>query len=421
VIRTPYPGAWSLDALPTGQWVALYPGSHLQTHWGRVALPPDEPFGVLFLQFSPTKDRFAGLAHSARTPLTLWEYVVGIGWRSSRTAVGHVVYDPHGNLLDTLPAGYQFFNEATQQPVSRIETYGPRHGLSEWVAVGDLLIGQGHDSAFPADNGGVRVWDGSVHRTLDVGRCTDISRHLDGEAVALSYVRAGEGGIVVQTTRAELRALPPVPQRPIIITPPVKEPDPMPDALLAPNEKATVERVIREHPEIDLTTDATRERILDHIVAALGGKPWGRKAEKKNGDDLNTDVIAFLRPDNRFEMYDVIANGEAFWKGPRFGPTVQGTNGWWAPARPVMVDDGDPDDPDVIEIEPDLPTLAELTVAVALLATKVATLEAQHAQLLAALEARTIPPPPAYRVKGQTSRAFGHSHTIDLPVDIELP
>jgi hypothetical protein len=122
------------------------------------------------------------------------------------------------------------------------------------------------------------------------------------------------------------------------------------DPLQAPNQKATVARVMAAHPEIDLTNEATRGRILDFIAAELGGKPWGRKARNKDGSNLNTDVLAFLRADGRFEMYDVISGGSggATWIGPKKGPTKQGDNGWWAPALPVPADvepDPDPIDP----------------------------------------------------------------------------
>jgi hypothetical protein len=120
-------------------------------------------------------------------------------------------------------------------------------------------------------------------------------------------------------------------------------------ALQAPNEKATVARVMAAHPEIDTKDEATRGRILDYVIAELGGKPWGRKARNKDGSNLNTDVLAYLRADGRFEMYDVISgsSGGASWSGPTKGPTVQGTNGWWAPGVPVPTtpDPGDPPDP----------------------------------------------------------------------------
>jgi hypothetical protein len=167
---------------------------------------------------------------------------------------------------------------------------------------------------------------------------------------------------------------------PIVIPPEAPEPD-MPDPLLAPNEKATVARVMREHPEIKTgkAHEATRGRILDYICAALNpagqSRPWGRKSKNREGTNLNTDVIAFLRPDTRFEMYDVIAGDEAgspMWDGPKLGPTVQGTNGWWAPANPVEIADDPPVEDPPVE---DPPPTGDWSAAVAALEARVQVLE----------------------------------------------
>ena len=146
---------------------------------------------------------------------------------------------------------------------------------------------------------------------------------------------------------------PPYPaHEPIVTEPDTKPEDPMAQWPLAPNMKSTVEQVIREHPEIDLTTDATRQAILPLIVKRLNKPgehtPWGLKAEKKpktpldSSGEYNTDAVNFLRPDGLMEIIDVIANGKAFWdRAHTKTPTKQGTNGWWM-AAPDPGDDEEP-------------------------------------------------------------------------------
>jgi hypothetical protein len=261
--RTEYPGAWYVDALPSGERVLLYPGSHLETHAWRVELPTGETFGPQFLKLSPTKDRFFGHAHDIDRP-TLYEYLFGAGgrWSAVPTATGRAVYDTHGNILDTLPAGYGYFDIDDNRPISRIETYEQRHGLNNWSHVGALLIGQGHDA------GGVLVYDGFVLRVLDTGPCSEINTHLDGTAVAVSYRKDGMGCVIVQTTLAELRALPPYQPLivPPIVPPPPPEPKPVPE---------------RKHLDVVQRVAATLlyEQTLAYAWKLTTGVAWALKDE----------------------------------------------------------------------------------------------------------------------------------------------
>jgi hypothetical protein len=314
--RTEYPHGLFVDALPSGEFVLLVVGSHLETHFGRVDLPPGEAYGPMFLKLSPTRDRFTGLAHD--TVNRLWEYVFRPGWHPiDGPTSGRVVYDRHGNLRDELPAGYQYFDDGADQPVSRHVTYGPMHGLSEWAKVGALVIGQGHEA------GGVLVWDGAALRVLDTGHCTFLNVHADGELVAVSYVKARVGAVIVQTTLTELRALPRY--QPLIINPPEPEPIPVPE-LQAPNEFALVKGV---SVGFGLQNEARHGAFLDEVIRVLGGHPWGRKL-KNDGVTLNTDVLAYDRTDHQIEYYDVIlgdGSGNVSW-GPT-GPFKPGENGTW--------------------------------------------------------------------------------------------
>lgn len=113
--------------------------------------------------------------------------------------------------------------------------------------------------------------------------------------------------------------------------------------LTAPNAKATVAAVIAAHSEIDSCDEIARAAIVDYAAQRLnrgaGREVWGRKSRGKPthagiASNPNTDGLTFLRPDGKFEIYDVISGAPpcgASWDG--FGPFAQGENGWWAPPQ----------------------------------------------------------------------------------------
>lgn len=199
---------------------------------------------------------------------------------------------------------------------------------------------------------GVRFDDWSVTRWLLGGSVTKDPR-VATEGSIFAIVSWGPVVRVVIATKAELATLPPVPTGPGPVDPEEEEPPVAVQWPLAPNMKHVVEQVIKEHPEINLNTDATRQAILPHIVKRLNKpgefKPWGLKAKKKpdhpldSDGEFNTDAVNFLRPDDLMEIIDVIANGKAFWDPAHSKtPTKQGTNGWWM-AAPDPGDDQIPE------------------------------------------------------------------------------
>lgn len=123
--------------------------------------------------------------------------------------------------------------------------------------------------------------------------------------------------------------------------------EPPPHELMAPMKIKVVIDVLREHPEINMLDEDSptgRARILDYVCDRLGGKPWGRKARREDGSHKNTDGLTWLRPDGKFEIYDVLNGFDpdpndpdmanwASWAG--HGPFSPGENGWWAPHEPV--------------------------------------------------------------------------------------
>jgi len=71
---------------------------------------------------------------------------------------------------------------------------------------GSLIIGQGNpDLGVPE---GALVWDGKMLRVLELGSRRFINAHVAGEAISLAITRP-EGVVLIQTSEAALRALPP--------------------------------------------------------------------------------------------------------------------------------------------------------------------------------------------------------------------
>lgn len=201
MIRQSYLGATYIDVWPSGQFAALYPSSHIQTHIGRVDLPIGETFGLLYLHCTPVGGfRFGGQRHDDGQ---MQEWTEVSGWQPSKPPLSARAVYVGSVLTDILPAGYQYVDE-TNGPIERTVTYGPKNGLSEWAMVGNLQIGQLHDG-----DPGLGLWDGTTLRLIEPGLCTFHNEHRDGENVTLSFCKPGEA-VRIDTTMAELRARPPV-------------------------------------------------------------------------------------------------------------------------------------------------------------------------------------------------------------------
>lgn len=116
---------------------------------------------------------------------------------------------------------------------------------------------------------------------------------------------------------------------------------------MAPDEIDVVRQVIADHPEIDRSDDTSldkgRAAITDWVAQRLNKKygkvVWGRKSRgvPKDGkaDRPNTDGLTYLRPDNLFEIYDIISGGGdkgAMWGKPTHALKA-GENGYWCPPQ----------------------------------------------------------------------------------------
>jgi hypothetical protein len=285
MMRSVFPGGLYVSALPGWAYAVLYPNQRIDTHAGDLPMPPGEAYGPMFLDVTRTPEfKVCGLAHDANG--VQWEWSQTRGWQRLPFLTGRGAYDKFGNFRDLLPAGVQFVNDAGL-PVSRIDTYGPFHGLSEWSETAGLYIGQGHELS------GVQVWDGQNLRTLDTGYCVFIRVHRDGEAVAVSYHRDGSA-VIVQTTLAELRALPlaHVPHPP---EPPDSPEEPTMEYPLPDRVYRLVVELAARFPELRRGDDEARRaftlKVAQQVCFSLS--PWWGTKRAGAGRPLSKDAIAF--------------------------------------------------------------------------------------------------------------------------------
>jgi hypothetical protein len=313
VIKHAIPGASYVDAGP--DWfVALHVGSHFETHLGRVELPPGEPWGLLFVRGSNVGGfHFAGKGHDS---ILTWEWRGS--WQVVESVTGRGCYDQRGVYRDALPAGLQYCADDGEL-ISRIDTYPPADGLSEWTQRGGIRIGQGHHG------GGVRVFADGALRELEPGDCRFINWNRVGDAVTVSFWKEPENrAVIVQTTLSELRQLPSVGT-------PAPNPGPPP----APPPTPTPEPV--PVPDIDYAADITEIRYggSNPYPTPLGARHWEflvevaqwTETQLYRKEDSNSVLIPAL---GKRVSLDVIGRGSL---GNRWADILQDSEGQ---ANPVF-------------------------------------------------------------------------------------
>lgn len=282
--RTFFSGSWYADATPSGAFVVLYPQAYLRTHLGQVAFPPGEPWGLGYVRCTDVGGfRFAGQAHSTIEP-ACWEWNPYDGWRSFPQpciGISPCIYDFNGTLhrsdgsvgsqgyryvaQDGSPAGALISGDATY----RLDL-GSGRALFEWSAAGELLIGQ---AAY--DGGGVQVWDGSTLRQLELGATTFVRVQWAGEQVAVSFMTPA-GAVIIQTTLAELRALPPV-------VPPGKPPEKPPVDPHPPVDPPPVDPPPVDPPPVQPPIQPPKEPIMIAFGTPVPGFAGGDLVDNGNG------------------------------------------------------------------------------------------------------------------------------------------
>jgi hypothetical protein len=302
VIRHLSPGGWYADALPSGEYCVLFPSSHIDTHLGALTLPRGEAFGPLYLRCSNVGGfKFAGQAHDTLNPAG-WEWTEGNGWRPLPppcVGTSPLIYDRLGVLHSSDGSigsqGWRYcLNDGTPEGhlVTGDQTYtrevAPGVLIHEYTDVDGLLIGQGHD-------GGTVVWDGVALRLLESGDGRFVRANVDGDRVAVSFVKS-DGAVIVQTTLAELHALPVVtPPAPVPVPVPQPKPEPVP-MRLPDGVQAIVDALYHQftslaHGDDDQRRELTK-KIVEQVTFQFPGQNYGWKSAHAHGLAPSKDSLA---------------------------------------------------------------------------------------------------------------------------------
>jgi hypothetical protein len=409
-VNGPFVNCSSIDARGD-RFVVARPGQAFLTSWGEINRPDGEPWGLMFVRLNPVEDSFCGLSHESQNPmLQIWE--TG-GWHSRWTEFGRVVYDPFGLIHDGLPNGYQYWDESTNQPVSRGETYPVKNGLNEWTIIGDLQVGQINAIE------GIGVFDGSKLRLIRAGYSILVNVYRSGESVTISFIDNQSRGFIIQTTMGELRLLPEVQIAP---APPAPTPSPVPPPIEVPpvsvlNQFSTVEQIRAKYPT---PLGPRHPEFLVEVALATGGKllrkDSGTHVTLATGENVSQDIVVYGSTG-----VDILQDGEGIAK-PVWGVKEEIFDASRLVSVSLGDDMGTPTGPVPI---PGLPgpevDMAAVTKAISealtplderlnVIGLKVSEVAAQLEALLKA------PAKTPQTIKVQSSRAFGHSHSVTFVV-----
>lgn len=428
-------GGWYGAMSANGAYAVQVPFQTIRTDRGEVDRPDGEPWGVQIYDIADD-GRFAGLAHS--TNGTTLEYVPGAGWRSLPYVTGRGKY-VGTHWVDLSPAGTGFVDDSGT-PISRILTYEPNRGLSNWIGTDGLLFGQGNtDKGAPCE--GLLLWDGTAYRQLFNGSCMELVLHRDGDLFAFAFREDGVGVHLGIFTRQQLLA------EPIVSTPPPPpdeppiDPPPQPESRmkLPADVHSTFTACVQKFPH-DGDDDQRREAMKKAVqtIRSRHGLRYVWKSEHSNLSSPSKDGMGFVPLEEgaihegerrRMFIWDMI-------NGTTRQPNEAGES---EPIREAYVLTPEPKDwlagtnppPDVPPQPPSPDVIASLRAEIAELRTTQRKHDADLGRIDAAalrladrveqLEHKPDPVPqpqplPKLRVRGSTSRAFGHGHTIDLPV-----
>lgn len=312
-------------------------------------------------------------------------------------------------------------------------------GTLWWADLHRSVVISGHTFTFPNVRGPVTVGQ--------IGPADDCGLAMNGEVRPVIQTNSYEPHVAVYGTRAavcartpngaayvalDLKLLGPVvwnEDQPKLV--PEKEVS-MP---VAPNPIQTIRAVFAAHPEIDAAKDGERGGLVDHVVRALGGFPWGRKRKTRDGHELSDDALCYRLQDNRFEIHDImIGRNPGDPKVPNEqlatfdykGTFADGENGYFQTVSGTSPIPGKPQPPDQPPTAPSV-DLAPLVARIAAL-EKLLEEEGQNIrevderlskQIDAVKPVDTVPLLAAFNaalselvVIGKTRSAFGHQHDL---------
>lgn len=380
--RLSFPGGFYCDGLPSGEHAVLFPGSHLQTHRGRIDLPGED---VLYLRITNIGGfKIAGQGHQSGLAW-LWDSADG-QWRSFGLTHGQspVIFDAQGNLQvfrysgpNTSSQGYRYVAE-DGRIVTGDETYAdPSRQIWEYTTLAGVTIGQG-------GQGGCEVLL-PERRRLEPGDTRFIRVSEKDGLFSIAIVKPGEA-VLLWATRAELAQLPLVdsPAPPIDVPPVPQEPPSMADVL----ETLKAERA--KYPTDRPLTPAELGALLNAV--AWAHKDEGVGLEKKTGGfnvpqpktgiPVASDILRFPGNVGRDVLGDADGAAVPVWGDP--GPADPAT--FVAPVDPAVTPQPAPDPAPTPDPEPAPFATSELQqIQCGLLMQIVAELQKQTTSLAAGL------------------------------------
>jgi len=347
-MRTLDEPGWYVDALPSNEYVRLIPGSHLETHRGRVELPGAN---VLYLDLAADGIRFCGVGHQPPVEDTALEWNGG-QWIPHGKTVGprSVIFDATGHVLTVpaagLPAGSQGYRQVADDGriVLGDEAYADTaRGVWEYTTRGDITVGQSGKGPHGED-AVIALYRGKRY-VLAEGQCRFIKFRRQGDDLAISWVdEIHRQSCIRWLTVAELLTFPeqrfdaPVPV-PVPTPTPTPEPHPVPENIdrYLVDRSDVVDAVKRDYPHLK------GGAIVDQVAHRLNREHrfdpirYGRKARQADGGNPNEDALTFrldLNDNSKKKLIDILVDG-----GGRDGTTwdvrpahEEPGNGFWRPA-----------------------------------------------------------------------------------------
>jgi hypothetical protein len=392
------------------------PGQTFLTDRGEVPLPPNVPWGLMYIKLSPNKIAFGGQSHDEGPPsvMCFWD---GRNWsRVVNGLTGRGVWKDAETYVDDWPAGYQYVDETTGEPVPRNDVYGVKNGLNESTYIGGLQVGQ--INAFE----GIGVFDGSKLRLIRAGYAIFVNVYRSGENVTISFIDNHKQGYIIQTTMGELRLLPEVQLVPAPPAPtplpvhPIKE-SPVNVSNNIPSDQSSILKTLRAGFPTPLGARHAEflVRAASLVGARLLAKHGGTVVTLPDGKTVSQDIIVFGQTG-----VDILTDGEGVagvvWgvKDEMFTDTI---NPHDYPALLEQAQSGPVSTPipglpgpevDMTKVSQAISeALAPLDERLNVIGLKVSEVAAQLEALLKA---------PAKKVSVETSRVWGHSHKIEFVV-----
>ncbi len=224
-------GAWYSAALVGEEWAALYPGVHIDTHWGPISLPGED---VLFLRITRTpRFMIAGKGHDSGRAW-LWNG----RWEDKGDTYGNTpcCFDHAGHLLisrpvnppgytqiDLINGGAVFIERSIgAQGIWYADGTGVHTGdecsaalqpdgqlIHDFTVLGDVTIGQGHES-------GAHLTKGADRHLIEGGLCRFMHPDRVGNDFAIPIWKEADGSaVIIRATLAELLDKPAPPTPPV--------------------------------------------------------------------------------------------------------------------------------------------------------------------------------------------------------------